>query len=106
VHRVQRQPQQRLAQRIRPVRQLDRDEVPEDVVAKERRIAEQITRDEGKPEQAIPKITEGRLNAFFKEIVLLEQPFIKDPKKSVKQVLTERKVNVTAFARYQIGQAG
>jgi len=80
--------------------------VPEDVVAKERRIAEQITRDEGKPEQAIPKITEGRLNAFFKEIVLLEQPFIKDPKKSVKQVLTERKVNVTAFARYQIGQAG
>jgi len=85
---------------------LTRDEVPEDVVAKERRIAEQITRDEGKPEQAIPKITEGRLNAFFKEIVLLEQPFIKDPKKSVKQVLTERKVNVTAFARYQIGQAG
>ena len=85
---------------------LTRDEVPEDVVAKERRIAEQITRDEGKPEQAIPKITEGRLNAFFKEIVLLEQPFIKDPKKSVKQVLAERKVNVTAFARYQIGQAG
>ena len=75
-------------------------------MAKERRIAEQITRDEGKPEQAIPKIVEGRLNAFFKEIVLLEQPFIKDPKKSVKQVLAERKVNVTAFARYQIGQAG
>jgi len=85
---------------------LTRDEVPEDVVAKERRIVEQITRDEGKPEQAIPKITEGRLNAFFKDIVLLEQPFIKDPKKSVKQVLAERKVNVTAFARYQIGQAG
>jgi elongation factor Ts len=85
---------------------LTRDEVPEDVVAKERRIAEQITRDEGKPEQAIPKITEGRLNAFFKDIVLLEQPFIKDPKKTVKQVLAERKVNVTAFARYQIGQAG
>ena len=85
---------------------LTRDDVPEDVVAKERRIAEQITRDEGKPEQAIPKITEGRLNAFFKEVVLLEQPFIKDPKKSVKQVLAERKVNVTAFARYQIGQAG
>jgi len=85
---------------------LTRDEVPEDVVAKERRIAEQITRDEGKPEQAIAKITEGRLNSFFKEIVLVEQPFIKDPKKSVKQVLAERKVTVTAFARYQIGQAG
>ena len=82
------------------------DEVPEDVVAKERRIAEQITREEGKPEQAIPKIVEGRLNAFFKDIVLIEQPSVRDPKKSVKQLLAERKVNVTAFARFQIGQAG
>ena len=97
-----------LAQQVAAMRPLytTREDVPADVVEKERRIAEQITRDEGKPEQAIPKITEGRLNAFFKEIVLLEQPFIKDPKKSVKQVLAERKVNVTAFARYQIGQAG
>jgi elongation factor Ts len=85
---------------------LRREDVPEDVVTKERRIAEQITREEGKPEQAIPKITEGRLNAYFKEVVLLEQPFIKDPKKSVKQVLAERKVTVSAFARFQIGQAG
>ena len=50
-----------------------RDEVPEDVVANERRIAEQVTREEGKPEQAIPKIVEGRLNAFFKDVVLIEQ---------------------------------
>ena len=83
-----------------------RDEVPADVVAKERRIAEEITREEGKPEQAIPKIVEGRVNAFFKDVVLVDQPFIKDPKKTVKQVLAERKATVRAFARFQIGQAG
>ena len=83
-----------------------RDEVPAEIVAKERRIAEQMTREEGKPEQAIGKIVEGRVNAFFKEVVLVEQPFIKDPKKTVKQVLAERKVTVRRFARFQIGQAG
>ena len=85
---------------------LHREDVPAEVVAKERRIAEQMTRDEGKPEQAVPKIVEGRVNAFFKDVVLLEQPFIKDPKKTVQQVLTERGVVVRAFARFQIGQAG
>ncbi len=85
---------------------LSRDEVPAEIVAKERRIAEQMTREEGKPEQAIPKIVEGRLNAFFKEVVLVEQPFIKDPKKTIRQVLAERKVTVRAFARFQIGQSG
>jgi elongation factor Ts len=85
---------------------LNRDEVPAEIVAKERRIADQITREEGKPEQAIPKIVEGRLNAFFKDVVLVEQPFIKDPKKTIKQVLAERKVTVRSFARFQIGQAG
>jgi elongation factor Ts len=85
---------------------LTREEVPADIVEKERRLAEQMTRDEGKPEQAIAKITEGRVNAFYKDVVLLEQPFIKDPKKTVKQVLADRKVTVQAFARFQIGQAG
>ena len=85
---------------------LDRDDVPDEIVAKERRLAEQMTREEGKPEQAIPKIVEGRVNAFFKDVVLVEQPFIKDPKKTIKQVLAERKVTVRAFARFQIGQAG
>jgi elongation factor Ts len=85
---------------------LDRGGVPDEIVAKERRLAEQMTREEGKPEQAIPKIVEGRVNAFFKDVVLLEQPFIKDPKKTIKQVLAERKVTVRAFARFQIGQAG
>ena len=84
---------------------LSRDEVPADVVEKERRIAEQITREEGKPEQAIPKIVEGRLGAFFKDIVLTEQAFVKEPKKSVAQVLKADGVTVQGFARFQIGQA-
>ncbi len=82
-----------------------RDEVPEDVVSNERRIAEQVTRDEGKPEQAIPKIVEGRLNAFFKDVVLVEQPSVRDPKKSVQQLLAGPGATVRGFARFQIGQA-
>lgn len=83
-----------------------RDQVPAEVVEKERGIAEQLTRDEGKPEQAIAKIVEGRLGAFFKDVVLTEQPFVKDPKKSIKQMLAEHGVTVRAFARFQVGQAG
>jgi len=83
-----------------------RDQVPGDVVEHERRIAEQMTREEGKPEQAIGKIVEGRLGAFFKDVVLTEQAFIKDPKKSIKQVLSEQGVTVRAFARFQVGQPG
>ncbi|HLK01274.1 MAG TPA: translation elongation factor Ts [Streptosporangiaceae bacterium] len=96
-----------LAQQIAAMRPqyLTKADVPEDVVEKERRIAEQITRDEGKPEQAIQKIVEGRLNAFFKDVVLVEQAFVKDPKASIKQVLDKAGVNVTAFARFQVGQA-
>jgi elongation factor Ts len=90
---------------MRP-RYLTRDQVPADVIERERSIAEQITRDEGKPEQAIPKIVEGRLNAFFKDVALTEQPFVKDPKKTIKQVLGEAGVTVRAFARFQVGQAG
>ena len=58
---------------------LTRDEVPADVVATERRIAEETAREEGKPEQALPKIIEGRVNAFFKDFVLLEQPSVTGP---------------------------
>ena len=90
---------------MRP-RYVTRDDVPADVVENERRIAEQITRDEGKPEQAVPKIVEGRLNAFFKDVVLTEQPFVRDPKKSIKQLLADQGVTVRAFARFQVGQAG
>ena len=96
-----------LAQQIAAMRPLYvvRDDVPADVVEKERRIAEQITRDEGKPEQAIGKIVEGRLNAYFKDVVLTEQAFVKDPKTAIKQVLAGSGVSVTGFARFQVGQA-
>jgi elongation factor Ts len=96
-----------LAQQIAAMRPMytTRDEVPADVVEKERRIAEQITRDEGKPEQAIPRIVEGRLGAFFKDVVLVEQAFVKEPKQSVAQVLKGDGVSVRAFARFQVGQA-
>ncbi len=90
---------------MRP-RYVTRDQVPADVVEHERSIAEQITREEGKPEQAIGKIVEGRLGAFFKDVVLTEQAFVKDPKKTIKQVLSEQGVAVRAFVRFQVGQAG
>ena len=96
-----------LAQQVAAMRPLytNRDDVPADVVEKERRIAEQITRDEGKPEQAIGRIVDGRLNAYFKDVVLTEQAFVKDPKTTIKQVLAGSGVTVTGFARFQVGQA-
>jgi len=96
-----------LAQQVAAMRPLytNRDDVPADVVEKERRIAEQITREEGKPEQAIPRIVDGRLNAYFKDVVLTEQAFVKDPKTTIKQVLAGSGVTVTGFARFQVGQA-
>ena len=96
-----------LAQQVAAMRPLyvRRDDVPADVVEKERRIAEQITRDEGKPEQAIGKIVEGRLNSYFKDVVLTEQAFVKDPKTTINQVLSRSGVSVSAFARFQVGQA-
>lgn len=85
---------------------VSRDQVPSDLLANERRIAEQVTREEGKPEQAIPKIVEGRLNAFLKDIVLVEQASVRDQKRTVKQLLAEHRATVRQFARFQIGQAG
>ena len=82
---------------------LTREDVPAEVVDSERRIAEETSRNEGKPEAALPKIIEGRLNGFFKENVLVEQAFAKDPKKTVGQVLTEAGGTVTGFARFRVG---
>lgn len=82
-----------------------RDEVPEDAVAREREVAEATAREEGKPEQALPKIVEGRVNGFYKDVVLLEQPSVRDNKKTVKQVLDEAGVTVTRFARFEVGKA-
>ena len=82
-----------------------RDEVPDEVVANERRIAEATAREEGKPEQALPKITEGRLSGFFKDVVLLEQPSVQDSKKTVRAQLDAAGVRVRRFARFEAGQA-
>ena len=84
---------------------LSRDEVPSDVLASERRIAEETAREEGKPEAALSKIVEGRVNGFFKDFVLIEQPSVTDNKKSVKQVLAEAGIEVTRFVRFEVGQA-
>jgi elongation factor Ts len=82
---------------------VSRDEVPADVVAKEREIAEATAREEGKPEQALPRIVEGRLNGFFKDVALLDQPSVTDSKKSVKAILDEAGVTVKRFARFEVG---
>jgi elongation factor Ts len=82
---------------------LSRDAVPADLVESERRIAEETSRNEGKPEAAMSKIVEGRLNGFFKENVLVDQAFAKDQKKSVAQVLAAVGGSVTAFARFRVG---
>jgi elongation factor Ts len=82
---------------------LTRDDVPAATVESERRIAEETARNEGKPEAALSKIIEGRLGGFFKENVLLEQAFAKDPKKTVAKVLSEAGGKVTAFARFRVG---
>lgn len=82
---------------------LSREDVPAETVANERRIAEETSRNEGKPEAALPKIIEGRLGGFFKDVVLLEQPLAKDPKKSVKKTLEEVGGTATEFVRFRVG---
>ncbi len=80
---------------------LAKDDVPDDVVAAERDTLETITRNEGKPEQAIGKIVDGRIQGFFKDVVLLEQPYAKDDKQSVTQILGS--ASIKAFAQVEIG---
>jgi elongation factor Ts len=82
---------------------VSRDEVPADVVENERRIAEATAKEEGKPEQALPKIVEGRVTGFFKDVALLEQPSVQDGKKSVKALLDEAGVRVVRFTRFEVG---
>ena len=80
---------------------LTRDEVPADVVEAERKTLETITLNEGKPEQAVPKIVEGRLNGFFKDVCLLEQPYAKDDKQSIQQIIGD--ASIVRFAQIEIG---
>jgi elongation factor Ts len=80
-----------------------RDEVPAETVETEKRVAEATAREEGKPEAALPKIIEGRVNGFYKEVVLLEQSSVQDSKKTVKAVLDGAGTTVTRFARFEVG---
>ena len=82
---------------------LDRDSVPADVLDKERATLEKITLEEGKPANIVPKIVEGRLNAFFKDNCLVDQAFARDPSKSVGQVLKEAGAKATNFVRVHVG---
>ena len=80
---------------------LSRDDIPEDVVAAERATLEMISRNEGKPEAALPKIVEGRINGFFKDVALLDQPYAKDDKQSVSQFIGG--ASIVSFAQVEIG---
>ena len=71
----------------------------------ERRIAEETAREEGKPEAALPRIVDGRVNGFYKDFVLIEQSSVADNKKTVKQVLAEAGIEVKRFVRFEVGQA-
>ena len=82
---------------------LDRESVPADVIANEERIATETTIAEGKPEKAVPKIVEGRMNGFFKQVVLLEQGFARDPKVSVGKIVEQAGGKVSGFARIRVG---
>lgn len=82
---------------------LSRDDVPASDVEKERHIVEEISRGEGKPEAALPKIVEGRITAYFKQVALLEQEYARDNKLTIKQVLADAKLEVTQFARFKVG---
>lgn len=82
---------------------LSRDEVPAEQVESERRIVEEISRGEGKPEAALPKIIEGRVNGFFKQVVLPEQDYARDNKLSVATVLKDAGLTVNGFARFKVG---
>ncbi len=83
-----------------------RDDVPAEVVERERAVLEELTRNEGKPEQAIPKIVEGRLNAFYRDTVLVEQLFVRDPKTTVGKLLggLGKEATVRRFVRIKVGE--
>ena len=82
---------------------LTREDVPAAEVEKEREIVTEISRNEGKPEAALPKIVEGRVTAYFKQVALLEQDYAKDNKLSVSQVAKDAGITVTDFARFKVG---
>jgi len=89
---------------------VSREDVPEQVITHEKEVLKAQALEEGKPEKVIDKMVEGRLEKFYKERCLLEQPFIKDPDKTVQELIHEHvarigeNINVRRFARYELGQ--
>jgi elongation factor Ts len=87
-----------------------REDVPQEVIEKEKEILRAQALNEGKPEKIVDKMVEGRIEKFFKEVCLLEQPFIKDPDITVQQLLTEKiarigeNINIRRFTRYELGE--
>jgi elongation factor Ts len=92
-------------------RWISREEVPDDLVDGERKIFEEQAREDGKPDEIIPKIVEGKLEAFYKETCLLDQPWIRDDAKTIGDLVAEtsakvgEKIQVGRFARYRVGEA-
>ncbi len=86
------------------------DEVPAEEIEKEKEILRAQALNEGKPEKIVDKMVEGRINKYFKEVCLLEQPFVKDPDKTINQLVTEKiaeigeKISVRRFTRYEMGE--
>jgi elongation factor Ts len=93
-------------------RYVAREEVPADVVERERHVFEVQAKETGKPDDVIDKIVDGKLGAFYRDVVLLEQPFVKDDTKTIQQLLDEvsakvgEKVAVRRFVRYKLGEDG
>jgi elongation factor Ts len=83
---------------------LNRESVPADVVEREKAVLAEKTRNEGKPEAAIPKIVEGRVNKFYEDICLVDQPYVRDPSKKIGQLAAEAGAEVRRFALFQVGQ--
>jgi len=90
---------------------ISKDEIPADVVERERRVFLEQVKEEGKPEAIADKIVEGKLQKFFKESTLLAQPFVKDQDKTIEQLITEvsartgEKIQVARFARFRVGES-
>lgn len=87
-------------------RYLSREEVPHEVLEQERDIARTVAKNEGRPEAAIEKIVEGRIRKFYEEAVLLDQPYLREPKKTVSQLLKEvdKGAHIRRFVRYEVGE--
>lgn len=83
---------------------LSRDDVPSDSVEREKQVLAELTRNEGKPEAAIPKIVEGRIGKYYERVALLDQPFVKDQSKKISQLAHEAGAQVRRFALFLVGQ--